>query len=112
MCVHAYCTVRCRTNLFESVSNVWQVTRFDKLITAVKWFLREEAPYGSYVGIIAYAVGTHVQANMTEILSEDLRNELEHQLPLRGKSNMPTYGTATGKGILKGLEVTHFVYYH
>ena len=86
------------------------MTRFDKLITAVRRFLLEDVAYGSYVGIIAYNTNAYVAADMTEILSEELRKELVDKLPQRVGTIPDSANTATGKGLLKGLEVTHFVH--
>ena len=84
------------------------MTRFDKLISGVARFLLEDVPYRSYVGIIAYSTRAQEVVNMTEIVNESWRKWLVGILP-RHLAPMAPKSTATGKGLLKGLEVTNFV---
>ena len=84
----------------------WQVTRLDKMNAAVTKFLLEDLPDGSRIGIVAYSTEAHVLAEMTLVRKYNgrLRKELVNKLPQR-----TDLYTATGKGLLKGLEVFHIV---
>ena len=73
---------------------------------AVAQFLLEELPSGSHVGIVAYSTEARVLADMTLV---DEPNRWARKQLVKKLTQRTEMFTATGKGLLKGLEVFHII---